>query len=227
MRISSLTLCFKPRSIVSQLTELNWEEKESRWIQGWICSRLEELEKQLEDACEAEGFEAADRINESLAAADKHKQALLTAPQDAEAQCNAIDSKMLEVLNCQIVVEEKCATLFHHFSEDAMSNSDSVFKKSEAQSSEERENWLSSTEALELNKIELQIEGGTFSRRCSSVKEKEKEKEMAENDSKMKLVDQRIADAISGFQEMQSSIDSKYDSLQSHLSRMDIESETL
>ncbi|TYH74513.1 hypothetical protein ES332_D05G404600v1 [Gossypium tomentosum] len=220
-----------------------------------------ELEKQLEDACEAEDFEAADRINESLAAADKDKQSLLTALRDAEAQCNAIDSKMLEVLNCQIAVEEECATLLHGFSEDAMSNADSVFKKSEAQSSEEREKWLSSTEALELNKIELQIEAhlvdnarAAFNTSLDSLIEddkrekeflcnqkdiltdelqklialvKEKEKEIAENDSKMKQVDQRIADTISGFQEMQSSIDSKYESLQSHLSQMETDSETL
>ncbi|GMI63641.1 hypothetical protein like AT5G25070 [Hibiscus trionum] len=224
-------------------------------------TRLGELEKQLEEACEAEDFEAADRINESLAAADNDKQALLIALRDAEAQCNAIDSKMLEVLNCQIAVEEECATLLHHFSEDAMSDADSVFKKSEAQSWEEREKWLSSTEALELNKIELQIKAhlvddarAVFNTSLDSLIEddkrekeflcnqkdiltdelqkllalvKEKEKEIAENDSKMKQVDQRITDRISGFQEMQSNIDSKYESLQSYLSRVDIESETL
>ncbi|PPR87964.1 hypothetical protein GOBAR_AA32733 [Gossypium barbadense] len=185
-----------------------------------------ELEKRLEDACEAEDFEAADRINESLAAADKDKQSLLTALRDAEAQCNAIDSKMLEVLNCQIAVEEECATLLHGFSEDAMSNADSVFKKSEAQSSEEWEKWLSSTEALELNKIELQIEAhlvdnarAAFNSSLDSLIEDDKrEKE---------FLYQRIADTISGFQEMQSSIDSKYESLQSHLSQMGTDSETL
>ncbi|XVF04258.1 hypothetical protein REPUB_Repub05bG0067200 [Reevesia pubescens] len=223
--------------------------------------RLGDLEKKLEEACEAEDFEAADKINESLAAADKDKQALLTALRDAEAQCNDIDSKMLKVLDCQIAVEEECTSLLHRFSEDAMINADLVFKKSEAQSSEEREKWLSSTEALELNKIELQIEAHlvddartTFSTSLDSLiqddkREKEflynekdiltdelqkllalvkdKEKEIAENDSKIKQVEQRIADVVSGFQEMQSSIDSKYDNLQSHLSEMDIESETL
>ncbi|XVF18800.1 hypothetical protein REPUB_Repub11eG0054400 [Reevesia pubescens] len=223
--------------------------------------RLGDLEKQLEDACEAEDFEAADRINESLAAADKEKQALLTALRDAEAQCNAIDSKMLEVLNCQIAVEEECASLLHRFSEDAMSNADFIFKKSEAQSSEEREKWLSSTEALELNKIELQIEAhlvddarAVFNTSLDSLIEddkrekeflcnqkdiltdelqkllalvKDKEKEIAKNDSKIKQVDQRIADMVCGFEEMQSSIDSKYYNLQSHLSQMDIECETL
>ncbi|XP_022717146.1 ribosome-binding protein 1 [Durio zibethinus] len=226
-----------------------------------VTIRLRDLEKQLEDACEAEDFEAADSINESLAAADKDKQALLTALRDAEARCNAIDSKMLEVLNCQIAVEEECASLLHHFSEDAMSNADLVFKKSEAQSSEEREKWLSSTEALELNKIELQIEAhllddarAVFNTSLDSLiqddkREKEflysqkdilsdelqkllalvkdKEREIAENDSKIKQVEQRIADVVSGFQEMQSSIDSKCDNLLSHLSQMEIESETL
>ncbi|XVF70161.1 hypothetical protein PTKIN_Ptkin11bG0139200 [Pterospermum kingtungense] len=223
--------------------------------------RLGDLEMQLEDACEAEDFEAADRINESLAASDKDKQALLTSVRDAEAQCNAVDSKMLEALNCQISVEEECASLLHRFSEDAMSNADLVFKKSEAQSSQEREKWLSSTEALELNKIELQIEAhlvddarAVFNTSLDSLiqddkKEKEflcnqkdiltdelqkllalvrdKEKEIAENDSKIKQVEERIADTVSGFQEMQSSIDSKYDNLQSHLSQIGIESETL
>ncbi|XWS11000.1 hypothetical protein CRYUN_Cryun38cG0046300 [Craigia yunnanensis] len=223
--------------------------------------RLGDLEKQLEDAYEAEDFEAADRISESFAAAEKNKQALLTALRDAETQCNAIDSKMVEVLNFQIAVEEECASLLHRFSEDATSNADLVFKKSEAQSSEEREKWLSSTKALELNKIELQIEAhlvddarAVFNTSLDSLIQddkrekaflcnqkdiltdelqkllalvKDKEKEIAENGSKIKQVEQRIADMFSGFQEMQSSIDSKYDNLQSHLSQMDIESETL
>ena len=56
---------------------------------------------------------------------------------------------------------------------------------------------------------------------------KQKEKEIAENDSNIQAVDKRISDVVSGFQEMQSNVDAKYDNLQSSLSQMDLESEAL
>lgn len=73
------------------------------------------LEKQLEEACEAEDFETAQRLSDSLASAEEKRQALLAALRDAEADCDAVDSKMHEVLRSQIAAEEECASLLHHF----------------------------------------------------------------------------------------------------------------
>lgn len=74
-----------------------------------------DLELQLEKACEAEDFEAAERISDSLATVDKERQALHTILKDAEAQCDAIDSKMRDVLESHIVVEQECACLLSNF----------------------------------------------------------------------------------------------------------------
>lgn len=73
------------------------------------------LEHQLEVACEAEDFETAERISDSLAAAEKEKQTLLLALKDAEAHCDTIDSKMYHALDSQIAAEQECASLLQHF----------------------------------------------------------------------------------------------------------------
>lgn len=78
--------------------------------------RHSQLEKQLDEACEAEDFEAAQRISDLLAAAETHQQSLLIALRDAEAHCDAIDSKMYDVLVSQIAAEQDCASLLDHFS---------------------------------------------------------------------------------------------------------------
>ncbi|XP_002510763.2 early endosome antigen 1 [Ricinus communis] len=54
-----------------------------------------------------------------------------------------------------------------------------------------------------------------------------KEMEIAENDTNIKAVEEKISDVISGFHESQSSIDSKYDRLQSELSQMHLQTEAL
>lgn len=77
--------------------------------------KLRELEAELEEACEAEDFERAERVSESLAAAEKEKQAFLTALRDAEADSDAIDSMMHEALQAQIAAEEQCALLLDDF----------------------------------------------------------------------------------------------------------------
>lgn len=120
--------------------------------------RFSDLERQLEEACEAENFEVADRLSDDLAASEKEKQALLLALRDAEARCDAIDSKMQEALLCQIAAEEECASLLHHFSEDAVNDADLIMKKAQVESSQRGEEWFSSVETLEFKKVELEIE---------------------------------------------------------------------
>ncbi|KAL9683239.1 hypothetical protein QQ045_015058 [Rhodiola kirilowii] len=56
---------------------------------------------------------------------------------------------------------------------------------------------------------------------------KEKEKELAENDSKIKAVEDKIAGVLSGFQDMHSNIDVKYNKLRSSLLDLESESEAL
>lgn len=56
---------------------------------------------------------------------------------------------------------------------------------------------------------------------------KQKEQEIAETECNIEAVDKRITDVVSGFQEMQSNLDSKIGNLQSGLSNIDFESEAL
>ncbi|CBI40806.3 unnamed protein product, partial [Vitis vinifera] len=220
-----------------------------------------ELEKELEEACEAEDFEMAERLSQSLAGAEKDKQAFIAALRDAEAECDAIDSKMQEVLERQITAEEECVSLLEQFATDAANNANEISKRAQFLSSKEMDQWFSSTEALEVRKLELEIESHLISdtrlllndsiehaaederrereflckRKDTLMDElekllalvREKEDEIAENDANIKAVDKRIADVVSGFQEMHLSINMKYDNLQSSLSQTELESEAL
>lgn len=56
---------------------------------------------------------------------------------------------------------------------------------------------------------------------------RDKKKEIAENDSNIQAVEERISIVVSDFQEYQSSIDAKYDSLQSIISQLNLESEAM
>ncbi|KAG2697923.1 hypothetical protein I3760_07G128200 [Carya illinoinensis] len=220
-----------------------------------------ELEKDLEEACEAEDFEKAERVSESLAAAEKEKQAFLIALRDAEAEADAIDSKMHAALEAQIAAEEQGISLLDRFAKDAANNADLVLQTAHSSSSEETDKWFSSTEALEVKKMELEIESHLIDEArqvlTNSIEHsieddkrekellfrkkdiltdeleqllelvKQKEKEIAENDSKIQAVEKKIADVFSGFQEMQSNVDTKYDKLRSSLSQMILEIEAL
>ena len=152
-------------------------------------------------------------------------------------------------------------TIVVYFLQDAANNAELVLKTAEVASSKEMDKWLSSTEALEVKKMEVEIESHLINEArevfnnsiehlieddrkeqellCSKKDMlrndlekllelvKQKEKEISENDSKIKEVEERIGNVVSGFQEMKSNIDAKCDNLQSSLSTMDLESEAL
>ncbi|KAL6178848.1 hypothetical protein ACLB2K_050365 [Fragaria x ananassa] len=219
------------------------------------------LEKQLEEACEAEDFETAERLSDSLVAAQEKRQALLAALRDAEADCDNVDSKMHEVLQSQIAAEEECASLLQNFSTDASNNADLVLKAAEELFSTETDKWLSSTEELEAKKMGLEFEShiigeaGFGLNSCieTSVEDdkkekeslckkkdilmdelekllalvREKEQEIAQNDRDIQLVEEKIANVLSGFGEMQSTIQAKSSDLQEALSQIHLESEAL
>lgn len=78
-------------------------------------TRYRELEKELEEACEAEDFETAERVSESLASAEKDKERLAVDLRHAEEDCDAVDSRMHEVLELQIDAEEECSSSLKTF----------------------------------------------------------------------------------------------------------------
>lgn len=74
-----------------------------------------ELEKQLEEACEAEDFERAERVSQDLSAAEKEKQAFMNSLREADALIDSVDFKMQQALDSQIAAEEECAILLEQF----------------------------------------------------------------------------------------------------------------
>ncbi|XP_027360758.1 cingulin [Abrus precatorius] len=220
-----------------------------------------QLEKQLEEACEAEDFERAEKVSENLSAAEKEKQAFTNSLREADAFVDALDLKLQHALDSQIAAEEQCAILLDHYATNALNNADSAMEKATSVYSKEMDQWLSSSEALEVKKMELEIESHFMSEarlELSNTIEhsiqddkrekeilckrkdvlmgeleqllalvKQKEKEIADNDSNLEAVENKISKAVSGFKEVQSSIDVKYDKLQSVLARVKLETETL
>ncbi|KAL3742605.1 hypothetical protein ACJRO7_017991 [Eucalyptus globulus] len=179
----------------------------------------------------------------------QERQALVDALRASEAECDAIDAKMQEVLNAQIAAEDECVSLLENFSKDATASADLIEKKANLLRAEEMDKWLSSSEDLEVRKMELEIESYLISEARKGVNEKEKllkkkdvlldelekllnlvrekEKQIAENDASIEAVEKRIAGVVSGFQDMQSDIGAKYDRMKSKLSQVEAESEAL
>ncbi|XP_009143333.1 myosin-13 [Brassica rapa] len=118
----------------------------------------DELEKQLEEAIEAEDFDAAEKISESLADAERDKLSLMALLRQAESDCDAIESKMEEVLLSQIAAEEESASLLRGFCTDAESEAESILEKADAFCVEETGKWNSCCEDVEFRKVELDIE---------------------------------------------------------------------
>ncbi|ERN11470.1 hypothetical protein AMTR_s00022p00088470 [Amborella trichopoda] len=116
------------------------------------------METELEEACESEDFERAERVSESLAAAEKAKEAALTSLREAEAECDSVDLRMQEVLESQVAAEEEGVLLLQQFAKDASENADIIMKDAEELSSKEMEEWLSKMECLEMKKMELDLE---------------------------------------------------------------------
>lgn len=223
--------------------------------------RFKEIEKKLEEACEAEDFEMADSLSESLAAAEKEKEYMLTELKEAEVDCNASDSKMEKALEQQIVTEEECISLLQRFSMDAVSNADLILENVKVNSSKEMDEWFMSVEAVETKKLELEIESQLVAEARAAVTDsiehlvendvkgkevlceekklltqeleellclvREKEAEIAINDSKIEAADKRIAEVAAGYKDVQTGIDSIYENLQTVLSQMESESQAL
>ncbi|KAK1287268.1 hypothetical protein QJS10_CPB19g01329 [Acorus calamus] len=220
-----------------------------------------ELERELEEACEAEDFERAERVSEKLAVAEADKERLLSALRDAEVGCDAVEARMLEVLESQIAAEEEDVSLLHQFAKDAADDADLVLKNAEEVSLKEMDEWESSTEALEIRKVELDIQSHLINEVRSGlkssiallvsddIKEKEalcrkqevlkeeldellalvrlKEAEVAENETRISEVEERIDSVGSEFQNAHSTIDMKCSELQSALSLIELEGEAL
>jgi hypothetical protein len=82
---------------------------------GSAASKHKDLERELEEACEAEDFERAERISDSLAALEKEKDRLLTALRDAELDYDSVDLELQDVLESRIAMEEEAAALLEQF----------------------------------------------------------------------------------------------------------------
>ncbi|KAH0457315.1 hypothetical protein IEQ34_012630 [Dendrobium chrysotoxum] len=116
-----------------------------------------DLEKQLEVACEAEDFEMAEKLSESLAAAEKEKDRLLYTLRETELDCDYIDSRMQEVVKLQIAAEEEGIELLERFAMDAADRADLIHRNTEELSSKDLEDWQTSMELLETSKLEVDI----------------------------------------------------------------------
>ncbi|CAD6245990.1 unnamed protein product [Miscanthus lutarioriparius] len=218
-----------------------------------VASRHKDLERELEEACEAEDFERAERISDSLAALEKEKDQLLTALRDAELDYDSVDSELQEVLESRIAAEEEAAALLEQFAKRA--------SKQKELSSKEIEGWQTSMELLETKKMEMEVETQLVFEACSGLEgsiehlveedklEKDtlstkgeilskelaellelvrlKEAEIAENNARIHEVQERISAVVSRFHGSQSDIDLKLNSLKEAQSKVDLETEAL
>ncbi|KAL5229520.1 hypothetical protein ABZP36_028296 [Zizania latifolia] len=145
-------------AVVARRRQLAGRQRKVAEDVGSAASRHKDLERELEEACETEDFERAERISDSLAALEMEKDHLLTALQDSELNYDSVDLELQDVLQSRIAAEEEVAALLEHFAKDATDHADSVSKKAEEMSLNEIEGWRASMELLETKKLEVEVE---------------------------------------------------------------------
>lgn len=94
-------LALKKRNIEEELTKASVKYKE--------------LERELEEACEAEDFERAERISNSLASVENDKNQLLLDLRSAELDYESVESDMQDVLDLHLAAEEEAGYLLQLF----------------------------------------------------------------------------------------------------------------
>ena len=70
-------------------------------------AKFNQVEEEIEAACEREDFDNAESLNEALAIAEKARETALQEFRDAEMEYDKYASKMQEVLQMQVANEEK------------------------------------------------------------------------------------------------------------------------
>uniref|UniRef100_A0ACD5ZN28 Uncharacterized protein n=1 Tax=Avena sativa TaxID=4498 RepID=A0ACD5ZN28_AVESA len=145
-------------AVAAKRRQLAGRQRKAAEDVGSAASKHKDLERELEEACEAEDFETAERISDSLAALEKEKDRLLTALRDAELNYDSVDLELQEVLESRITMEEEAAALLEQFAKDATDHADSVSKQAEEISSKEIEEWQVSMELLQIKKLEMEVE---------------------------------------------------------------------
>lgn len=78
-------------------------------------AKYKELESELEEACEAEDFERAERISNSLASVENEKNQLLLDLRSAELDYQSVESDMQDVLDLHLSAEEEAGSLLQLF----------------------------------------------------------------------------------------------------------------
>lgn len=94
-------LALKRRNVEEELTKAS--------------AKYKELEKELEEACEAEDFERAERISNSLASVENDKNQLLLDLRSAELDYESVESDMQDVLNLHLAAQEEAGSLLELF----------------------------------------------------------------------------------------------------------------
>jgi hypothetical protein len=82
---------------------------------GSVASAHKDLERELEEACEAEDIERAKRISDSIVALEKENNRLLMALCDANIDYDSMDSELQDILESRIAAEEEVGALLEHF----------------------------------------------------------------------------------------------------------------
>ncbi|KAJ4811243.1 Myosin-8 [Rhynchospora pubera] len=117
-----------------------------------------ELERELEEACEAEDFERAERISNSLASVENDKNLLLIDLRSAELDYESVESEMKDVLDLHLTAEEEAGSLLRLFAKDAADYANLVKMNAGEKTSNELEVWEASMELLETKKMEVDVE---------------------------------------------------------------------
>ncbi|KAF3331227.1 myosin heavy chain, non-muscle [Carex littledalei] len=156
-------------SIMAKRKELALRRRNVGEELNMASAKYKELESELEEACEAEDFERAERISNSLASVENEKNQLLLDLRSAELDYQSVESDMQDVLDLHLSAEEEAGSLLQLFAKDATDYADLVKKNDEEKASKEWEGWQTSMELLETKKMEMDVESQVILEARSSM----------------------------------------------------------
>ncbi|CAM6100318.1 unnamed protein product [Calypogeia fissa] len=120
--------------------------------------RHKELEAELNAACEREDFEKADSLSGMIAEAETSLAQAGEAFALAEAESDSASSKVQDVLDWQVAIEEQGATFLEMLKQEAEDAGERTLKEAQEIAGREAERLEAEENAIELRKSKLDLE---------------------------------------------------------------------
>lgn len=154
-------------------------------------AKFKEVEAELEVACEREDFERAENLSETLAVAERAREAALESFRATEIDYDKYASKMQDVVQMEVTMEEQSALLLQQLAQDASDAANQVKKDAEEKRGKEMDELVAEEESVKLKKKKALLELRVVEDANSELHNVIAESVEAESEGKKALMEER------------------------------------